>query len=61
MNIPEDKDKTAAIEAAKERHAHVEAECPKCGHKFWHKLEDAAKKVGEKIGETIGEVKFGGS
>jgi hypothetical protein len=39
---------------------HVEVECPKCGHKFLHKLEDVLKAAGEDLGNAIGEAKFGG-
>lgn len=38
----------------------VEVECPKCGHKFWHKVGDALKKAAEGLGNAIGEAKFGG-
>lgn len=39
----------------------VEVECPKCKHKFWHKIKEGAKEALEGLGNAIGEAKFGGS
>lgn len=39
---------------------HEEATCPKCGHKFWHKVKQALKDAAEGLGNAIGEAKFGG-
>jgi hypothetical protein len=42
----------------------VETECPKCGHKFWHKIgrtiKHASGEITEALGNAIGEAKFGG-
>jgi hypothetical protein len=38
----------------------LEVECPKCGHKFFHKIKEALKGAGESLGNAIGEAKFGG-
>jgi len=44
---------------------HEQAECPKCGHKFWHKIGHAIKDVAKATIETAVEVSlppnFGGS
>jgi hypothetical protein len=37
-----------------------EATCPKCGHKFFHKIKEALKDAAEGLGNAIGEAKFGG-
>jgi hypothetical protein len=37
-----------------------EATCPKCGHKFFHKIGDELKKACESLGNAIGEAEFGG-
>src|SRR5882762_5229510 len=37
----------------------VEVECPKCGHKFWHKLKGHLKDALDGLGNAIGEAKFG--
>jgi hypothetical protein len=31
----------------------IEATCPKCGHKFWHKVGDVLKSVVEGAGNAI--------
>lgn len=37
-----------------------EATCPKCGHKFFHKIKEELKSAGESLGNAIGEAAFGG-
>lgn len=49
---PEEKKETEATP--------VEVECPKCGHKFWHKLKGHLKDALNGLGNALGEAKFGG-
>lgn len=37
----------------------IEVECPKCHHKFWHKIGEKLKEAAEGLGDAIGEAKFG--
>lgn len=39
---------------------HEASECPKCHHRFWHKIGHALGKAAEGLGDAIGEAKFGG-
>ena len=39
---------------------HIATCCPKCGHKFWHKIGDGIKAAVANLGNAIGEAKFGG-
>lgn len=49
----DDEQKTATPPAT------AEIECPKCHHKFLHKIETALKDGAEALGNAIGEAKFG--
>lgn len=51
----EEKEKMPTITGSLEK----EATCPKCGHKFMHKILEGVRKAGEAVGNAIGEAKFG--